>query len=234
MMTYFKQTISCRIAALILLCMGSLLHAAPTGLDGNGHLKAVETKTDGFSCTPLENGVQLRVGGIVKNVIFYGPTTVRVNENLGENYWKYPSIVVVGKPAAVPFKKACPLHILPLYVRAGSIVPMGPVMQYATEKPDAPYEIRLYPGADAPLTLYEDENETYNYEKDEHARVDLAWNDAQRTLTVGERRGSFPGMVAERQLHVVIATSGRNAGLEPGRDDVKTICYTGEATTVKF
>ena len=131
-------------------------------------------------------------------------------------------------------KKSCPLHILPLYVRAGSIVPMGPVVQYATEKPDAPYEIRIYPGADAAFTLYEDDNETYDYEKGERATVDLAWNDAKRTLTVGERQGSFPGMVAERQLNMVIAAPGRNAGLEPGSDDVKTIRYTGETTTVKF
>ena len=63
-------------------------------------------------------------------------------------------------------EKECPLNILPLYVRAGSIVPMGPVMQYATEKPDAPYEIQVYPGADAKFTVYEDDNETYDYEKE--------------------------------------------------------------------
>ncbi|MBP8303790.1 MAG: DUF5110 domain-containing protein, partial [Phycisphaerae bacterium] len=131
-------------------------------------------------------------------------------------------------------KKACPLNVLPLYVRAGSIVPMGPVMQYATEKPDAPYEIRIYPGADAAFTLYEDDNETYNYEKGERATVDLVWNDAKRTLTVGERRGSFPGMAAERQLNMVIAMPGRNAGLEPGGDDVKTTRYTGETIATRF
>jgi len=75
-------------------------------------------------------------------------------------------------------EKACPLNILPLYIRAGSILPMGPVMQYATEKPDAPYEIRMYPGADAKFTLYEDDNETYNYEKGQYAVYDIVWDDS--------------------------------------------------------
>jgi hypothetical protein len=60
---------------------------AQTGLDGNGHLKAVETMTDGFSCIRLENGIQLHVNGVVKNVLFCGPSTVRLNENLEQNYW---------------------------------------------------------------------------------------------------------------------------------------------------
>jgi alpha-D-xyloside xylohydrolase len=131
-------------------------------------------------------------------------------------------------------KKDCPLNILPLYVRAGSIVPMGPVMQYATEKPDAAYEIRIYPGVDARFTLYEDDNETYNYEKGERATVNLAWNDAKRTLTIGQRQGSFPGMIAERQFNIVVATPRDNAGLEPGTVDVKTVRYTGKPIAVTF
>ncbi len=131
-------------------------------------------------------------------------------------------------------ERPCPLNILPLYIRAGSIVPMGPVIQYATEKPDAPYEIRIYPGADAKFTLYDDDNETYNYEKGERATVDLAWNDAKRTLTIGPRQGSFPGMIAERQLNIVIAASDRNAGLEPGTVNVKTIRYMGQPVLVIF
>jgi alpha-D-xyloside xylohydrolase len=131
-------------------------------------------------------------------------------------------------------KRECPLNILPLYIRAGSIVPMGPVMQYATEKPDAPYEIRIYPGADAKFTLYEDDNETYNYEKGERATYDLAWNDAARTLTIGPRRGSFPGMVAERELNIVVVSPGYNAGVKEGSVEVKTINYTGMPMTVRL
>jgi alpha-D-xyloside xylohydrolase len=82
-----------------------------------------------------------------------------------------------------------PLDIVPLYVRAGAILPMGPVLQYATEQPDAPYEIRIYPGADGSFTLYEDDNETYAYEKGQSARVELGWNDKARTLAISARRG---------------------------------------------
>ena len=85
MMTHSKQIFFRWISVAILLCLHSLLQAAPNGLDDNGHLMVVEAKTDGFSCTRLENGVQLRVGESVKNVIFYGPSTVRVNENRGQN-----------------------------------------------------------------------------------------------------------------------------------------------------
>jgi len=130
--------------------------------------------------------------------------------------------------------RECPLDILPLYVRAGSIVPFGPSVQYATEKPDAPYEIRIYPGADAKFTIYEDDNETYNYEKGQRATYELSWNDATRTLTIGARQGSFPGMVAQRQLNVVLAAPGKNAGTPAAPQSAKTILYTGKPAVVKF
>jgi len=131
-------------------------------------------------------------------------------------------------------KKACPMDILPLYVRAGTIVPMGPVVQYATEKPEAPYEIRIYPGADAKFTIYEDDNETYNYEKGQRATYDLVWNDAAKTLTVGARQGSFPGMVAMRKLNVVLAAPGQNAGSAETLADAKLVDYSGKRVEVKF
>jgi alpha-D-xyloside xylohydrolase len=130
--------------------------------------------------------------------------------------------------------RECPLDILPVYVRAGSIVPLGPVQQYATEKPDAPYEIRVYPGADAKFTIYEDDNETYDYEKGQRATVELLWNDAAKTLTVGNRSGSFPGMVATRKMNVVLARAGQNQGIGEGQSGVKSVTYSGQQTVVKF
>lgn len=118
-----------------------------------------------------------------------------------------------------------PLDVIPLFVRAGTILPLGPEVQYATEKPDAPYEIRIYPGADAKFTLYEDDNETYQYEKGQYAVYDMMWNDAEKTLKVGPRKGSFPGMVARRQLNVVIMG---------GDAQTKAISYDGNPVTVKF
>jgi len=131
-------------------------------------------------------------------------------------------------------QKDCPLNILPLYVRAGSIVPMGPVMQYATEKPDAPYEIRIYPGADAEFTIYEDDNETYGYEKGQYATYDLVWNDAAKTLNIGARQGSFPGMTTTRKLNIVLAVPDKNAGSAESLAGLKTVDYSGEAGEVKF
>lgn len=129
--------------------------------------------------------------------------------------------------------QVCPLDRFPLYVRAGSIVPMSPVMQYTTEKPDAPYEIRIYPGADATFTLYEDDNETYAYEKGQRATVDLVWNDKEKTLKIGAREGSFPGMITERQLNIVVMKPGQSAGTQVA-PDAKTITYTGKPATVKL
>jgi alpha-D-xyloside xylohydrolase len=126
-----------------------------------------------------------------------------------------------------------PLEIIPLYVRAGSIIPMGPIVQYATERPEAPYEIRVYPGADGRFTIYEDDNETYEYEKGASARYDLTWDDGRRTLTIGARQGSFPGMVARRTLNIVIAGASNATGNETAPAS-RSVDYTGEPVTVTF
>lgn len=118
-----------------------------------------------------------------------------------------------------------PLDLIPLYVRAGSILPLGPVQQYATEKPDAPYEIRVYPGADARFTVYEDDNETYAYEKGQRATYELAWNDARRVLTIGARQGRFPGMIERRTLNIVMADAA-GGGIDPASPST-TVTYDG-------
>lgn len=127
-----------------------------------------------------------------------------------------------------------PLDCFPLFVRAGSILPLGPTQQYATEKPDAPYEIRVYPGANATFTIYEDDNETYDYEKGHRATYELAWDDATKTLTVGARQGTFPGMIAVRQLNVVLATPGKNAGHTTEPAEARSITYDGTPASVRF
>jgi alpha-D-xyloside xylohydrolase len=102
------------------------------------------------------------------------------------------------------------LDEFPLYVRAGSIVPLGPVVEHTGQHPDAPWEIRVYPGADAVFTLYEDDGETYRYERGERATTTLRWDDARRTLKIGARQGRYPGMVAQRELRVrVMAVPGQ-------------------------
>jgi hypothetical protein len=102
-------------------------------------------------------------------------------------------------------RTSAPIDVIPLYVKAGSILPIGPKVQYATEKKWDDLEIRVYPGADGKSTLYDDENDNYNYEKGAYATIDLSWDDAKQMLTISDRIGSYPGMSAERTFRIVKA-----------------------------
>jgi len=127
-----------------------------------------------------------------------------------------------------------PLNKLPLFVRAGSIVPLGPAMEWSTEKPADPLEVRVYAGADGDFTLYEDENDGYAYTKGAHATVALHWDDAGKTLTVGTRDGSFPGMLAKRTLRVVLVGRGHGVGIGESKKADKTVEYDGARLAMKF
>jgi alpha-D-xyloside xylohydrolase len=126
-----------------------------------------------------------------------------------------------------------PLEKLPLFVRAGSIVPMGPAMEWSTEKPADPMELRIYPGADGDFTLYEDENDGYNYTKGAHATIGLHWDDAAKTLTFGAREGSFPGMLAKRAFRVVVVGEGHGVGIGESATAEKTVEYDGGRLVVQ-
>jgi alpha-D-xyloside xylohydrolase len=95
------------------------------------------------------------------------------------------------------------LDRVPMFVRAGSILPLGPEMQYVGEKAWDDLELRLYPGANGDFTLYEDEGDNYNYEKGQYATIAFHWNDKTRTLTIDERKGNYPGMLTKRQFTIV-------------------------------
>jgi alpha-D-xyloside xylohydrolase len=127
-----------------------------------------------------------------------------------------------------------PVSILPLYVRAGSIVPLGPVMQYATEKPAEPIELRVYRGADGRFTLYEDEGDNYNYEKGQYVTIPFEWNEARQTLAIGKRSGKFPGMLKERTFHVVFVSPGHGTGMAAESHADAVIHYTGKAVTFRL
>ena len=129
-------------------------------------------------------------------------------------------------------KANAPVEILPLYVRAGSIVPLGPVKQYAAQKAADPIELRVYPGADGQFTLYEDEGDNYNYENGKHATITLQWNNAKQTLSIGKRTGDFAGMLKERDFHVVFVTPGHGAGAAEGGQADAVVHYTGKQLTV--
>jgi alpha-D-xyloside xylohydrolase len=128
---------------------------------------------------------------------------------------------------------AAPLETLPLLVRAGSIVPMGPFLEYSNQKPADPIELRVYPGADGDFTLYEDDGLTYDYEKGAYATIPIHWDDAKGALTLGERQGSFPGMLEHRTIKIVWVSEGHGVGVNPAATVDKTVQYEGKALTVK-
>jgi alpha-D-xyloside xylohydrolase len=130
--------------------------------------------------------------------------------------------------------REAPIGIMPLYVKAGSIVPMGPLQQYAGEKKPAELEIRIYEGADGMFTLYEDENDSYNYEKGVYATIPFQWNGQSRELSIGERKGSFPGMLQNRTFNIVLVDKDRGAGAGISSKFNKSIRYSGKAVTVKL
>jgi alpha-D-xyloside xylohydrolase len=128
---------------------------------------------------------------------------------------------------------AAPLERIPLYVRAGSILPMGPELQYSTEKPEDPIELRVYEGANGSFTLYEDENDTYDYEKGAYATIPLVWDDAARTLTIGARAGKFPGMLETRTFRIVFVGEEHGIGIDATVQPDKIVTYTGAQIVVQ-
>ncbi len=125
------------------------------------------------------------------------------------------------------------LDRVPMFVRAGSILPLGPEMQYVGEKPWDDLEIRVYPGADGSFTLYEDEGDGYDYEKGKYTEIPFTWDDRARRLTIGPRQGSYEGMLPSRQFRIVLVTPGSHSAAQPAPAS-QTITYAGEQLTVKL
>src|ERR1039457_6088301 len=121
---------------------------------------------------------------------------------------------------------------IPLYVRAGSIVPLGPDVESAVEKPADPVELRVYRGADGTFTLYEDENDNYDYEKGAYATIPSHWDDATHSLTIGERKGQFPGMLQTRTFRVVFVSEDHGVGIGQTAQPDKVVQYSGKPITV--
>lgn len=130
--------------------------------------------------------------------------------------------------------KETPLDIIPLFVKAGTVLPIGPKVQYATEKKWDDLEIRVYPGADGTFVLYEDENDNYNYEKGMYATVSFKWNDKKKELSIEDRNGSFPGMPESRTFKLVLVNTARGNGDQLTTNPDKIITYTGKKLLVKF
>jgi alpha-D-xyloside xylohydrolase len=130
--------------------------------------------------------------------------------------------------------RATPIEIMPLYVKAGAILPLGPMIQYATEKPADPIELRIYSGADGKFELYEDENDNYNYEKGKYSLIPIVWDDAKKLLTIGSRNGDFEGMIKNRTFKIVLVKPNHGIGLEISTIYDKIIKYIGKEINVKI
>ncbi len=137
-----------------------------------------------------------------------------------------------SEPGGRRITASAPLSRIPLYVRAGSVLPLGPEIQYAGQKPANPIELRVYPGADGRFTLYEDEGDNYDYEKGVYATIPFHWDNARQTLTIGARHGKFPGMLPTRTFDVVFVAPGHGVGVAPTAQPDKIVQYSGKPVTV--
>ena len=155
-----------------------------------------------------------------------------------EANWKLPKTYSVYLPAGTDWydywtarkftggqtvEANAPLARSPLFIKAGSILPLGPDVQYANENKFADIDIVIYPGKDAQFLLYEDEGDNYNYEQGKYSTIQFSWKEKSRTLTIAPRNGSFEGMPLARTFHV------RLAGTAP-----KDVSYTGAAVNIKL
>ena len=127
---------------------------------------------------------------------------------------------------------AAPREHLPLLVRAGSILPLGPVMQYVGEKMEDPVELRIYPGADGSFSLYDDDGVSQDYTRGVHSEIPIRWENASRRLTMEARKGSYPGMPEKRTFHIVLVREGHGIGLAETERIDQTVQYDGKNLTL--
>jgi len=141
-----------------------------------------------------------------------------------------------GKPfgGGQTIQADAPLDRIPLFVKAGSILPMGPVVQHSGQGMDQELEMRIYEGANGEFTLYEDEGDSYNYEKGQYSTIRFSWDDAQKELNIGNREGSFPGMVTERSFRITRLNRNKVQAAEATTPSERVISYTGTAVKVRF
>ncbi|MGN6505105.1 MAG: TIM-barrel domain-containing protein, partial [Tepidisphaeraceae bacterium] len=127
---------------------------------------------------------------------------------------------------------AAPLDTIPIFVRAGSIVPLGPVVQFANASAAEPTELRVYRGANGAFTLYDDAGDSYDYEKGQRALIPIRWDEATQTLTIGKRTGTYPGMAAERTFNVVWVGQGHAVGDAIAAPIDAVVHYSGDEVKV--
>jgi alpha-D-xyloside xylohydrolase len=128
---------------------------------------------------------------------------------------------------------AAPLGRMPVFVREGSIIPAGPEIQYSTQAAD-PVTLYVFMGADGAFDLYEDENENYNYEQGHSSKIPFSYNESGQTLTIGDREGSFSGMLKERKFEIIWVNTERPVGIGLGSLPDQVVSYAGKQLTIKY
>ena len=127
-----------------------------------------------------------------------------------------------------------PYKRIPVFVREGAIIPFGPEMEWSDEKPAELINLYVYAGQDGQFQLYEDEGTNYNYEKGQYATIDISYDDASRTVSFGQRKGQFPGMLKERRFNVVLVTKNAPKALNLSNPEGKLVKYDGKAQSVQL
>ncbi|MGN6503994.1 MAG: TIM-barrel domain-containing protein [Tepidisphaeraceae bacterium] len=144
------------------------------------------------------------------------------------DFWTGASV-----PGAATLDAPAPIERLPLFIKAGTILPLGPAVQYAEQDPQGPLEIRVYRGADGQFTLYDDAGDGFGYEKGQYATIPLTWDDKNGTLTIGARAGNYPGMPAKRTFHIVFVSKDHPIGSAAADTPDRTITFDGTACEVR-
>jgi len=169
---------------------------------------------------------------LVSPVTAAGATTRPVYlpaDNVWFDFWTGKSI-----PGGQTIAALAPIQTIPLFVRAGSIIPLGPPTESAMGKEADPIELRIYPGKDGAFNLYEDEGDNYNYEKGIRAVIPITWNDSRGMLTIGARQGEFPGMLKNRIFRIIRVRDDVGAGPSPSESADKEISYNGQAIDMQL
>ena len=130
--------------------------------------------------------------------------------------------------------RLAPINIIPVYIKAGTVMPFGPAVQYSTEKPWDNLEIRVYAGANGEFTLYEDEGDNYNYEKGAFTEIPFRWDDDHGTLIIGARQGKFKGMLEKRKFRILLVTEESPAGDTEATSYNAVVDYDGKEVSVKL
>ena len=128
-----------------------------------------------------------------------------------------------------------PYEKIPVFVPEGAILPVGPEMEWSDQKKAELIDLYVYAGKDGQFTIYEDEGTNYNYEKGKYATIDIKYNDAQKTVTIGARKGSFDGMLQKRRFNVVLVNAAKQQGVSLDKAPKgKMVSYAGKQVVVKL